>query len=56
MVDHDAPLGEQFLDIALREAVAQIRAHRHCDHIGCETEPHERGSINGRAETADGHP
>jgi hypothetical protein len=38
MVDVDAAFGEQFLDIAVRQAVAQVPAHRHHDHLGRETE------------------
>src|SRR6478735_8968969 len=33
VVDLDAALGQQFLDIAVGQAVAQIPAHRDADHL-----------------------
>jgi hypothetical protein len=42
VVDLDAAFVEQFLDIALRQAVAQVPAHRHHDHLGRESEAGER--------------
>jgi hypothetical protein len=32
----DGAFGEQFLDVTVREAVAQISEHRHHDHLGRE--------------------
>jgi hypothetical protein len=42
----DAAFGEQLLDVAKREVVAQIPAHRHHDHLGREAEA--RGRRAGR--------
>lgn len=36
-----AALGEQHFDIAFGQGVAQVLAHRHCDHFRWETEPCE---------------
>jgi hypothetical protein len=38
MVDLDAPLGEEFLDIAIGQAEAQVPADGDDDHIGREAE------------------
>ena len=38
VVDLDAALGEQFLDIAIGQAEAQVPAHRQHDHVGWEAE------------------
>jgi hypothetical protein len=42
MIDRDAAFGEQFLNVAIGQAVAQVPAHRHHDHLGREPEPCER--------------
>jgi class 3 adenylate cyclase len=41
MVDIDAPLGQQLLQIPVRQAVAQVPAHRQHNHLGREPEPCE---------------
>jgi hypothetical protein len=33
MIDLDAAFGQQLLDVSVREAVTQIPAHRHRDHL-----------------------
>jgi hypothetical protein len=38
MVDVDAAFGEQLLDVSVGEAVAQVPADRHHDHLGRKTE------------------
>jgi hypothetical protein len=43
MVDLDAPLGEEFLDIAIGQAEAQVPADGDDDHIGREAESGEGG-------------
>ena len=42
VVDLDTALGQQLLHIAVKQAVAQVPADRHCDHLGWEPEPGER--------------
>src|SRR3954447_2219081 len=42
VVDPDAAFGEEFLDVAVREAVARVPADRHDDHLGGEAEAGER--------------
>jgi hypothetical protein len=39
MVDGDASFGQQFFDVSVGEAVAQIPANGDHDHIGREAEP-----------------
>jgi hypothetical protein len=39
VVDVDAPLCEQFLDVAIREPVAQVPAHSEDDDLRREPEP-----------------
>lgn len=41
VVDLDAAFGEQFLDVAIGQPVAQVPAHRHHDHLGREPEASE---------------
>jgi hypothetical protein len=41
MVDGDAPLSEQFFHVAIRQAVAQIPAHRQHDDLTGEAKPSE---------------
>jgi hypothetical protein len=36
VVDHHASLGQQLLDVTVREAVPQIPAHGQDDHVGRE--------------------
>jgi hypothetical protein len=38
VVDLDPAFGEQLLDVAVGQAVAQVPAHRHHDHVGWEPE------------------
>jgi len=38
VVHVDAAFGQQFLDVAVGQAVAQVPAHRHDDHLGGEPE------------------
>jgi hypothetical protein len=42
VIDLNAAFGQQFLDVAVRQAVAQIPAHRHRDDLGGEPEAAER--------------
>jgi hypothetical protein len=42
VVDVDATLGQQFLDIPVGQPEPQIPAHREHDHIRWEAEPGER--------------
>jgi hypothetical protein len=50
VVDLDAPFGEQFLDVAVGQAEAQLPADRQHDHLGRERKPAkaERGGIDWR--------
>jgi hypothetical protein len=41
MVDRNAALGEQLLDVAIRQAVAQVPAHCQHDDVGWEAEAGE---------------
>jgi hypothetical protein len=41
VVDGDAPLSEQFFDIAIGQALAQIPAHRQHDDLTGEAKPSE---------------
>jgi len=41
VIDLDAPLGQQLLQIPVRQAVAQVPAHRQQDHLAREPEPGE---------------
>jgi hypothetical protein len=49
MVDLDAALGEEFFDVAVGQAEAQLPADRNDDDIGWEAEPAnvERGGSTG---------
>ena len=38
-IDLDTTFGQQFLDVAEGQAVAQIPAHRHHDHLGRNRKP-----------------
>jgi hypothetical protein len=38
MIDRDAAFGEQFLDIAVGQATAQVPADRDRDHLSRESE------------------
>ena len=42
VINIDATLGEQFFDIAVRQVVAQISAHRQQDDVRREPEPSKR--------------
>jgi hypothetical protein len=44
MVDLDTAFDQQFLDVAVGKAVAQVPANRHHDHLRREPEPGERRS------------
>ena len=39
VVDGDAALGQQFLNVAVGQAIAQIPAHRHGDHLPRKRKP-----------------
>jgi hypothetical protein len=57
VVDLDAALGEELLDLAGRQHEAQVPAHREDDHLGREAEasearPCEGGPDAARADTA----
>ena len=41
VIDLDAAFGEEFLDVAVRQAEAQVPAHRQQDHLGWEPVPGE---------------
>jgi hypothetical protein len=47
MVDLNAPFGEQFLDVAVGQAEAQIPANREHDDIGWEAEPAKADRVAG---------
>jgi hypothetical protein len=42
VIDLDAAFGEQLLDVAVGQAVAQVPPHCYHDHLGREPEPGER--------------
>jgi hypothetical protein len=42
MVDLDTPFGEQFLNVAIGQPVAQVPPDRHHDHLRWKPEPKER--------------
>jgi hypothetical protein len=42
VIDLDPALGQQLLDVTVRQAEAQIPAHRHRDHLDREPAPRER--------------
>jgi hypothetical protein len=41
VIDLDAAFSEQFFDVAVRQAVAEVPAHRQQDHVGREPETSE---------------
>jgi hypothetical protein len=41
VIDLDTALGQQLLDVATRQAVPQIPAHRHRNHLRREAEANE---------------
>ncbi len=43
MVDLDTPLEQQFLDVTVGQAVAQVQPDRDHDRLRREPEPGERG-------------
>jgi hypothetical protein len=47
VVDIDTALGQQFLDIAVGQAIPEVPAHRHHDHIRREAEPSEARMFSG---------
>jgi hypothetical protein len=47
VVDLNAALGQQFLNVAIGQAEAQVPAHRPHDHIGREAEASEGGAGDG---------
>ena len=47
VVDDDAPLGQQLLDVSVGQPVAQVPADRDRDHLGREPEPGERRPLEG---------
>jgi hypothetical protein len=55
VVDLDATLGEQFLDVAVRQPEAQIPTDRHDDHLGRETEAGEGRLRHGTTARASAH-
>jgi hypothetical protein len=56
VVDLESPLDEQFLDVAIREAEAQVSADRDDDHLGWEPEAGEGRVWNrSRARLASSH-
>jgi hypothetical protein len=56
MVDLDAALGEEFLEVAVGQAESQIPADREHDHVGREAEAGEgRSPSRSRARAAGSH-
>ncbi len=55
VVDLDAALGEQLLDVAVRQTEAQIPADRQDDHVGWEAEAGEGRPRNGSRARASSH-
>jgi acyl-CoA synthetase (AMP-forming)/AMP-acid ligase II len=56
VVDLDAALGEQLLDVAVGQAEPQVPADREDDHVGWEAEPGKGGPREGsRARAAGSH-
>ena len=52
MIDLDAALGQEFLHVAVRQAVAEVPAHSQQDHLGRKPEPSEaRGLRHDRSRT-----
>ena len=47
VVDLDAALGEQFLNIAVGQSEAQVSTHREHDHVGWEAKAGEGGVWKG---------
>ena len=56
MIDLDTTLGQQFFDVTVGQAVAQIPAHRHHDHLRREPEPREPGLRRTYSTGATTHP
>jgi hypothetical protein len=52
VIDLDAAFGEEFLDVAVGQSVAQAPAHRYHDHVGREPESGERRTVMGLAGTS----
>ena len=48
MINADTTSGQQFLDVAVGQVVAQVLPHRHHDHIRREREPGEAGHRRAR--------
>ena len=55
MVDLDAALGEELLDVAVRQRETQVPAHRQHDHLGREAEASQGRPREGGAEAARAH-
>jgi hypothetical protein len=56
MVDLHTMLSQQFLDVAVGQAEAQVPANRHDDHVGWEAEAGEgRPRSGSRARAAGSH-
>ena len=56
MVDLDAALDQQLLDVAVGQVVPQVPAHRDHDHLRREPEPGERRPVDlGMADTTTMH-
>jgi hypothetical protein len=54
VIDVEAALGEELLQIPVREAAPPVAAHREQNHIRREPEPRERRrGLNARAKAAD---
>src|SRR5712691_8094736 len=51
VVDLDATFGEQFFDVAVRQAVPEVPAHRENDDLGREAEP-GKGRTRNRVDPA----
>jgi hypothetical protein len=49
VVDLDAALGEEFLDVAVGEAEPQVLANRQHDHVGWKQKPAKADQVRGAA-------
>lgn len=46
VMNRDATFGEEFLDIAMGESVAEMPAHSQQDHLRREPKPRERSGLS----------
>jgi hypothetical protein len=55
VVHLDTPLGEELLDVAVRQREAQVPAHREHDHLGREAEASEGRPFEGGPDAVSSH-